>query len=254
MFMKQTDLIRLLEQIAPPEIANDFDSGRIGLIIDLLYEKNRNIQKIAVSLDVTEDVLLKATAFGADLLICHHTPLFHPITKIPESLSKKLRIIFDNNISVYAMHTNYDNADGGINTVLADIFNLKDRVKTDFGIIGTIEPIAADDFAKSVSEKLNAPLTYAGSNTIQKIMICGGSCLNRHALLIAQEHQVDAFLSSEMKHSDVLRERGEMTVIDAGHYATENPGMKVLAGRLKKEIGDKADVLFIDDDPKLKTI
>ena len=254
MFMKQTDLIQLLEQIAPPEIAADFDDGRIGLIIDLLYEKNREINKIAVALDVTTDVLLKAAAFEADLLICHHTPLFHPIMKIPESLSKKLQIIFDNSISVYAMHTNYDNADGGINTVLADIFNLKDRIKTDFGIVGTIEPIAADDFAKTVSEKLNAPLIYAGSNRIQKIMICGGSCLNRHALLIAQEHQVDAFLSSELKHSDVLRERGDMTVIDAGHYATENPGMKVLAARLKKEIGDKVDVLFIDDDPKLKTI
>ena len=252
--MKQAELIQLLEQIAPPEIADDFDNGRIGLIIDLLYAKNRNIGKIAVTLDVTTAVLEKAADFGADILICHHTPLFHPITVIPAALAERLKIIFDNNISVYAMHTNYDNAEGGINTVLADMFELKDRMMTDFGIIGSVSPVPAKEFAESVSKKLNAPLVYAGSNTVRKVMICGGSCLNRHALAIARENNVDAFLSSELKHSDVLRERGEMTVIDAGHYATENPGMKVLADRLKKELAGKADILFIDDDPGLKSL
>ncbi|WNY28036.1 GTP cyclohydrolase 1 type 2 [Methanimicrococcus stummii] len=252
--MKQEDLIQLLEQIAPPEIADDFDNGRIGLILDLLYTKNRNIQKIAVTLDVTDAVLQKAANFGADLLICHHTPLFHPIMVIPEDLAKRLKIAFDNNISIYAMHTNYDNAEGGINTVLADMFGLKKTFMTDFGIIGTVDPIETETFVKTVSEKLNAPLLYAGDKTIRKVMICGGSCLNRHALSIAKANGVDAFLSSELKHSDVLRERGDMTIIDAGHYATENPGMRVLAQRLKTEIGDKVVILFIDDNPELKSI
>ena len=252
--MKQTELIQLLEQIAPPKTAESFDEGRIGMIIDLLYTKNREISKIAVALDVTAAVLEQAAAFKADILICHHTPLFHPILIISETLAKRMKIIFDNNISIYAMHTNYDRAEGGINTVLADIFGLKDRFMTDFGIIGMIEPTPAGVFAKNVSDKLNAPLVYAGSNVIRKVMICGGSCLNRHAMEIAREHKVDAFLSSEMKHSDVLRERGDMTVIDAGHYATENPGMKVLAEKLGRELSGQADVLFIDDDPELKSL
>jgi len=252
--MKQMELIERLERIAPPEIADDFDVGRIGLVIDLLYEKNREIQRIAVALDVTKEVLLKAADFKADLLICHHTPLFHPITAISQPLAQRLKIIFENNISVYAMHTNYDNAEGGINTVLADKFQLKNRIMTDFGIIGTIDPIPTDDFAKKVSKELNTHLMYAGSRTVEKIMICGGSCLNRHALFIAKENGVDLFLSSELKHSDFLRERGDMSVIDAGHYATENPGMEALALKLKEEIGDQVDILFIEDDPQLKSL
>ncbi|MDV0444847.1 GTP cyclohydrolase 1 type 2 [Methanimicrococcus sp. At1] len=252
--MKQEELIQLLEQIAPPEIADDFDNGRIGMILDLLYTKNREVKKIAVTLDVTNNVLQKAADFGADILICHHTPLFHPIMTIPEDLAKRLKIAFDNNISIYAMHTNYDNADGGINTVLADMFGLKETCMTDFGIIGTVTPIETEEFVKKVSEKLNTPLLYAGDKTIRKVMICGGSCLNRHALSIAKANSVDAFLSSELKHSDVLRERGDMTIIDAGHYATENPGMRVLAQRLEKEIGSKTEILFIDDNPELKSI
>jgi dinuclear metal center YbgI/SA1388 family protein len=200
--MKQTELIELLEQIAPPELADDFDAGRIGLIIDLLYEKKREILRIAVALDVTKDVLLKAAAFKADLLICHHTPLFHPVTSVPQSLAERFKIIFENNISIYAMHTNYDNAEGGVNTVLADKFRLQNRIVTHFGIIGTIDPVSTDDFAKKVSKELNTHLMYAGSKTVQKIMVCGGSCLNRHALSAAKENGVDLFLSSELKHSD----------------------------------------------------
>ena len=252
--MKQEELIQLLEQMAPPDIADSFDEGRIGMIIDLLYTKNRQVNKIAVALDVTTAVLKKAAAFEADILICHHTPLFHPVTAIPETLAKRMKIIFDNNISVYAMHTNYDHAEGGVNAVLADMLGLKDQIMTDFGIIGMIEQTPADVFAKNVSDKLNAPLVYAGDNPIQKVMICGGSCFNRHAMSVAREHKVDAFLSSEMKHSDVLRERGDMTIIDAGHYATENPAMRVLAEKLGKELAGQAEVLFIDDDPGLKSL
>ncbi len=252
--MKQEELISLLEKIAPPEIADDFDDGRIGMILDLMFTKNREIRKIAVTLDVTDEVLQKAADFKADLLICHHTPLFHPIMVIPDYLAKRLKIAFDNNISIYAMHTNYDNAEGGINTVLADMFGLKEVVMTDFGVIGVIEPTGTEVFVKSVSEKLKTPLLYAGDKIIRKVMICGGSCLNRYALAIAKENGVDAFLSSELKHSDVLRERGDMTIIDAGHYATENPGMRVLAEKLTKKIGDKVEILFIDDNPGLKSV
>jgi dinuclear metal center YbgI/SA1388 family protein len=252
--MKQAEFIELLEHIAPPELADDFDAGRIGLVIDLLHENNREIQRVAVTLDVTKEILLKAAAFKADVLICHHTPLFHPITTISGPLAQRLKIVFENNISIYAMHTNYDNAEGGINTILADKFQLKNQKMTAFGIIGTIDPLSTDDFAKKVSKELNTPLMYAGSRTVEKIMICGGSCLNRHALSVAQENGVDLFLSSELKHSDFLRERGDMSVIDAGHYATENPGMEALALKLKEKIGDQVDVLFIEDDPQLKSL
>ena len=252
--MKQADFISMLEQIAPPEIANDFDFGRIGLILDLLYTKNNRIQKAAVALDVTDAGLQKAADFGADILICHHTPLFHPITMIPEPLAKRLKIAFDNNLSIYAMHTNYDNAEGGINTVLADLFSLQETFMTNYGVIGTIDPTDSKDFARLVSKKLDAPLVYAGDKVIQKVMICGGSGLNRHALAIAKENGVDAFLSSELKHSDVLRERGDMTIIDAGHYATENPGMKNLAKRLRKKLKGRVEILFIDDDPGLISV
>ncbi|WNY26649.1 Nif3-like dinuclear metal center hexameric protein [Methanolapillus ohkumae] len=258
--MDQKDFINILETIAPPELAADFDVGRIGLVVDLLYEKNRQIQKVAVSLDVTPEVLQKAAEFQADLLICHHTPIFHPVTQINRSLAEKLKIIFDHNISIYAMHTNYDRACGGINDVLAARLHLENVEKCDAGIIGTVPVQSSEDFARFVSGQLKTPLIYAGSKTIRKVFICGGSCFNRETLKAAKENGVDAFISSELKHSDILRERGDITLIDAGHYATENPGMEELPKKIQaflvEKLGnaEKIEILFIDDNPGIQSI
>ncbi|WNY25265.1 hypothetical protein MsAc7_08110 [Methanolapillus millepedarum] len=256
--MNQKDLTEILETIAPPELAHDFDAGRIGLVIDLLYEKNRQIRRVAVALDVTKNVLKKAAEFKADILICHHTPIFHAVNIINQSLAEKLKIIFDNNISVYAMHTNYDDADGGINSVLANRLGLKNCERCDAGIIGNVPAQSADEFSKFVAACLKTHLVYAGDNVIKKVLICGGSCFNKTSLEIAKQNNVDAFISSELKHSDVLRERGHMTLIDAGHYATENPGMEELGDKIQKlaaeKFNEKLDILFIADDPELKSI
>ncbi|WP_338098777.1 Nif3-like dinuclear metal center hexameric protein [Methanolapillus africanus] len=256
--MDQKDFIDILENIAPPELAHDFDAGRIGLVIDLLHEKNRQIRRVAVALDVTKPILQRAAEFEADILVCHHTPIFHAINIINQPMAEKLKIIFDNNLSVYAMHTNYDDADGGINTVLANRLGLQECERCDAGIIGTVPKQPADAFAKFVAAQLKTHLVYAGDNTIQKVLICGGSCFNRSSLEIAKQYGVDAFISSELKHSDVLRERGGMTLIDAGHYATENPGMEELGAQIQKLAAERfneyLEILFIADDPEIKSV
>ena len=54
--MKLKELIPVLENIAPPTLAEDFDTGRIGLVLD----RAADIQKIAVALDPTDYVLNEA--------------------------------------------------------------------------------------------------------------------------------------------------------------------------------------------------
>lgn len=54
--MNLRELIPLLESIAPPELSEDFDTGRIGLVLD----RAADIRKIAVALDPTDHVLKEA--------------------------------------------------------------------------------------------------------------------------------------------------------------------------------------------------
>ena len=56
------EIIRMLETIAPPSLAEDFDNGRIGLVLD----RRNDIKNIAVALDPTDSVLKEAARIGAD--------------------------------------------------------------------------------------------------------------------------------------------------------------------------------------------
>jgi len=80
--MELKKIVEILEEIAPPELAEDFDEGRIGLILNL----ENDVKKIAVALDANTYVLGKAAEIGADLLITHHTLIFRPVNIISKPL------------------------------------------------------------------------------------------------------------------------------------------------------------------------
>ena len=60
-----------------PSYAMDWDD--VGL---LAGREEKDIKKIFVALDVTDETLEQALEFGADLMITHHPLLFSPIKKI----------------------------------------------------------------------------------------------------------------------------------------------------------------------------
>jgi len=246
--MKLAKVVEILEKIAPPELADEFDEGRIGLILDL----DNDIKRVAVSLDATIYVLEKAAEMKADLLVTHHTLIFHPINKISKPLAKCLKLALENEISLYSMHTNYDRAEGGINDVLASKLGLRNIKTVEIGRIGEIEPCSQAELASRVSEVLKTPVMYAGEKEkIKRVMVVGGSGFSTEFLEIARVSGVDAFISSELKHN-ILRTYGDLCLIDATHYATENPGMEALCSRLSEVPG--LEVKFIEQPSGLKVI
>ncbi|MFZ2498580.1 Nif3-like dinuclear metal center hexameric protein [Methanosarcina sp.] len=245
--MELVKIVEILEEIAPPELADDFDEGRIGVILDL----EREIKRIVVALDANSYILKKAAEMRADLLITHHTLIFHPINKISKPLAASLKLALENGISLYSMHTNYDRADGGINDVLAARIGLKNIEILEIGRIGEIEPCSSSELATHVSECLQTPVMYAGEKEIRRVMIFGGSGFREEFLEIARANKADAFVSSELKH-DILRNYEDLCLIDATHYATENPGMEELCSRLRKLPG--IEVEFIEQPSGLRAI
>lgn len=236
--MNLKETIPLLESIAPPTLAEDFDKGRIGLVLD----RGNDIKKIAVALDPTDLVLKEAARIGADLLITHHTLIFDPINLISKRLSETLKIAINNDISIYTMHTNYDKADGGVNDVLADILGMNNITPLPLGRIGEIKPTSAPEFASFIAEKLDTHVQYIGECEIRKVMVIGGSGFRREYIDIAIENGADALVSGEMRH-DAIRYADRLCLFDATHYATEVPAMRKLCQRLPVES------VFIDDKP-----
>lgn len=246
--MELTEVVKTLEEIAPPELAEDFDEGRIGLILGL----EKEVSKIAVALDANAFTIKKAADMRADLLITHHTLIFHPVNKISTFLAEALQIALENRVSLYSMHTNYDRAEGGINDVLAERLELRNIKVLEMGRIGEIDSCSPAELAAHVSRCLKTPITYTGKKEeIRRVMVSGGSCFRNEYLALARDNGADAYISAELKH-DVLRSADDLCLIDATHYATENPGMEALCPRLRNLLG--IEVEFIDQPSGLKAV
>lgn len=114
--MKLSKIIRILEEIAPPEYAMPND--HIGLQIG---DPDQDVRRVIVTVDATPGVVAEAVRRSADLIIAHHPLIYCPLPDIrldvyPQSLVYRL---INAGIALYVMHTNYDAAEGGINDTLA---------------------------------------------------------------------------------------------------------------------------------------
>jgi len=113
--MLLSDITRFLEEIAPVQLQESYDNS--GLLIG---NPQKPINQALISLDLTEDVLKEAIEKKCNLIISHHPVLFKGLKKITGSSSVE-RIVekaIKNDIAVYALHSNLDNIDSGVNAIL----------------------------------------------------------------------------------------------------------------------------------------
>lgn len=230
------DIIRDLEEFAPPELAEPFDRGRIGLII----EGKSDVEMVCTCLDVTGEVVRQAALCGADLLIAHHTPIWYPLTTIRGHDASLLRAILGLEMNVYVMHTNYDHADNGVNHCLAGLLGLGSVYPLTLGVIGNCHLTPA-----MIADHLDTPVRIWGSvGEIRRLAVVGGSGFDPDIIREAAAAGAEAFLSAELRHS--VARISPIPLIESTHYALEAPAMRILAVRN----GWK----FIDDPPILSTV
>ena len=228
--------IEEMERIAPREIAEEFDQGRIGLII----EGKKNLRQICCALDVTPNVVRHALAMKADMLVVHHTPIWNPLTCITGPTAGLLRPILAAEMNLYVMHTNFDHAKGGVNDTLSDLLSLKEISPMSLGKVGT-----CDLSLNQISERLSCTLRIWGRlRSISRIAVVGGSGFDLALMEEAKALGATAFLSAEMKHS--VARAAPLPCIEATHYALEAPAMRILAA--------KRGWNYIDDPPVVRFI
>jgi dinuclear metal center YbgI/SA1388 family protein len=120
--MKLSDIISTLEKFAPPQLQESYDNS--GLLIG---NTQTEIIKALVTVDVTEAVLKEAIEKKCNLIISHHPLIFKGIKSITGKNAEE-RIIekaIKNDIAIYAIHTNLDNVDRGINAILCQKLGIK---------------------------------------------------------------------------------------------------------------------------------
>ncbi len=117
------EIITEIENFAPLAYQEDYDN--CGLITG---QKAQTVTGALLTLDCTEEVIDEAIANKCNLIIAHHPILFSGLKKINGNNYVERTIIkaIQNNIAIYAAHTNLDNVKQGVNKKMADKLGLKD--------------------------------------------------------------------------------------------------------------------------------
>ncbi|ALS21325.1 MULTISPECIES: Nif3-like dinuclear metal center hexameric protein [Paenibacillus] len=168
MYAKGQTVIGLMEELAPKSYAVEGD--RIGLQIGTLQ---KDIRKVLVALDVTEEVADEAIREGADLIIAHHAIIYRPLPHIQTDTpaGRLYEKLIKHDIAVYIAHTNLDVADGGINDMMAEAIGMTvteplDEVHTD-KLKKLVVFVPADH-----AEKVRQAMFDAGAGGIGKYSHC----------------------------------------------------------------------------------
>jgi dinuclear metal center YbgI/SA1388 family protein len=234
--MQVQAFIEEMERLAPPDLAEDFDAEKIGLVV----EGRPEISRVCCSLDATPYVVKQAVIASADMLVVHHTPLWTPVTAITGRMAGLMRALLSADMNLYVMHTNFDRAQGGVNDALAELLSLKDITPMSTGCIGSCTLSPAE-----ISRRLGGNCRGWGEvKKIQRLAIVAGSGFDPAFLREAAALGADTFLSAEMKHS--VARSAPLPCIEATHYALEAPAMQRLSNRMGWQ--------YIDDPPLLQII
>lgn len=120
--MQLKELISILEKWAPPALQENYDNS--GL---LTGHTTMNISKALICLDCTEEVIDEAIAEGCQLVIAHHPIVFTGVKKLTGQTYVERTLIkaIKNDLAIYAIHTNLDNIDTGVNQMMCEKLGLK---------------------------------------------------------------------------------------------------------------------------------
>jgi dinuclear metal center YbgI/SA1388 family protein len=214
----------------------DFDN--CGLLVG---GKDSAVTKAIVALDITDSVINEAVELGAELVISHHPVIFNPIKSVDNrSVIYKLA---QNNLSALCLHTNLDlSPEFGVNTCLAEAVGVKNGMfaEGECLLIGELEKVQApEEFALNVKKALNCNgLRYTPvKDKIKTVAICSGSGGDYAPL--AKEYNADVLLTGEIRHHEILLANAlGISVVDAGHFKTEDIVIEPLCKKLRDKFPD----------------
>ncbi len=121
--MKIKEIVFALERFAPLPLQEDYDNA--GLQVGLTEAEASGA---LLCLDVTEEVIDEALSLGCNLIVAHHPLLFRGLKTVSDrnQVERCVRKAIQNDITIYAAHTNLDNAEDGVNFKMAEKLDLVD--------------------------------------------------------------------------------------------------------------------------------
>ena len=250
-----SDILNAIEGFAPSFLKMQGDN--VGLLVG---DPEREVSRVMLTLDITPAVAAAAAEAGAELAVSHHPVIFRPLKTVTplDYNGAAVTALLRGGVAAICMHTNLDAAAGGVNDTLARVLELRDVALIDDGGEGILRrgelprEMTPAGFAAFVGEKLRCRgLRYqAGNRPIRTVALCGGAGGSYDEAMAALASGCDAYVTGEVKYPVSLELAfAGMTVVDAGHFHTENPVLDTLESLLSWRFPGLVLLRSAHDDP-----
>jgi dinuclear metal center YbgI/SA1388 family protein len=256
MTIRKRELTEAIEASFPLGLQEEWDNS--GWQISLAGDDDE-VSHALVALEITTDVVREAKETGADVIVEHHPLFFGGLASLDASPSAVnpagayVAALIRAGVSVYAAHTTFDTADGGMNDALARAFGLSDV--TGFPVPGRgadgkwrhaigrkgLAPDRLRTLADFIVEAealfdMKGRLKTVGDPdaAVRTVALCGGA--GGDFVPDALREGVDLYITSDVKHHEAqgASEKG-LLLIDGGHYGTEKLFTPVMAAFLREK-------------------
>lgn len=229
--MKCKEIIDALDRRWMFSCALEWDN--VGLLVG---DPEKEIQRIYVALDASDEVIRQAADSFADLLVTHHPLIFSGIRQVTRKdlTGRRIMELIHRDICCCALHTNFDVTQmGSLNErmldledtrVLEETCRIQDR-PAGIGRVGKLPRcMELEQFAEQVKERLQIPdVRIYGDlkKTVRTAAVSGGS--GKSMVQAARKWNADVLVTGDIDyHTGTDAAAQGLAIIDAGHYGTES--------------------------------
>ncbi|CAA6816817.1 MAG: FIG137478: Hypothetical protein [uncultured Sulfurovum sp.] len=222
--MKISEIYEKLNTLSPFDLQEKWDNS--GLLVG---EINREFEHIALGLDLDQENL--ESAKDNTLFIVHHPLIFSGLKELDFSVypANLLEIMVKKNLSLIAMHTNFDKTH--LNAyVFEKILGFKKEFQNDF-ICKVTGSWSKDELLNLLKSKLGLSTLRVVSpkQRISSIALTTGAGAS-----LMDEVDADCFLTGDIKYHDAMKAMSQnLMMVDIGHYESEQFFADVLKSELE---------------------
>ena len=222
--MKISEIYEKLNTLSPFDLQEKWDNS--GLLVG---EMNREFEHIALGLDLDKESL--SSAKENTLFIVHHPLIFSGLKELDFSVypANLLEIMLKKNLSLIAMHTNFDKTH--LNAyVFEKILGFKKEFQNDF-VCRTTGSWSKNELIKLLKDKLNLETLRVVS---PKYKITSIALTTGAGASLMDEVNADCFLTGDIKYHDAMKAMSQnLMMVDIGHYESEQFFAEILKVELE---------------------
>lgn len=225
----------------------------------LQVEGSLEVERIVTGVSASAELIGRAVELGADLIVVHHGLVWgQGIPKIIGPTARRLKLLLGNDVSLAAYHLPLDKHPRlGNNTGLADALALGapreafgDVKGTQLGLAGSwATPLSRQEAIGRVGggvcrgREPRFVFPY-GPDQVRKVGVCTGAASD--LLEAAAAAGCDMFVTGELaeRAGDLAKEL-QITLVAAGHVATEVFGVQRLADELRMKFPVEATFVHV---------